>query len=80
VNGFEMKTPALLMRVSTRPKLYSAVSIMRSDVAGSARSPLTASTPPSPEGSMVRALATTQPASASVAGHEPGADLLGNPQ
>ena len=54
-----MNTPALLTRVSIRPKRSSAAPAIRPAVAGSVMSPATLSTSGSPDGSIVRALATT---------------------
>jgi hypothetical protein len=58
VNGFEMKTPALLMSVSTRPNRSTATVTRRWAVAGSAMSPATAATPAS-VAVMEREFATT---------------------
>ncbi len=57
--GLEMNTPALLTRVSMRPKRSSAASAIRPAVAGSAMSPATVSRSGSCDGLIVRALATT---------------------
>jgi hypothetical protein len=54
-----MNTPALLTRVSTRPKRSSAAPTIWPAVAGSAMSPATVSTPGSRDGVIVLAVATT---------------------
>jgi hypothetical protein len=54
-----MYTPALLTRVSTRPKCSRAAAMIRSAVAGSETSPATVTSSGSADGSIVTALATT---------------------
>src|SRR6266508_3230753 len=71
-----MKTPALLMRVSMRPKRSSAPLMIRSVVAGSDTSPSTVSTAGSAAGLIVREVATTAQPPPLVGGDEAGADAL----
>ena len=59
VNGLEMNTPASLTSESTLPKRSSAAPTIRSEVAGSAMSPSTATRSGSSDGLIVSAFATT---------------------